>query len=101
MRDTTRMEANDDLKATIEQIEALEVRIAGCKLAADAAALGSLRIELQTLDHRRRNIQRFLDMYDARVGWMERTGQLETVEAPLATPARPMVRRHVFGMSLG
>ena len=101
MRDTLRIQANDDLKATIGQIEALEARIAACELSADKAERGPLRIELETLNHRRRNIQRFLDMHDARIGWMERTGQLETVEAPLAAPARPAVRRPVFGLSLG
>lgn len=101
MRDTTRIEAGDDLKATVQQIEAVEARIAACELSADTAALRPLRIELQALTQRRRTIQRFLDMYDARIGWMERTGQLETVEAPLAAPARPMVRRQVFGLSLG
>jgi hypothetical protein len=101
MRDTVRMQASDDLKATLQQIEALEARIAACELASDEAALGPLRIELETTDHRRRNIQRFLDMHDARIGWMERTGQLETEAAPQAAPARPMVRRQAFGLALG
>lgn len=101
MRDTVRIEASDDLKATVQQIEAVEARIAACELAADETALGPLRLELETLDHRCETIQRFLDMHDARIGWMERTGQLETGEAPQAAPARPMVRRQAFGLSLG
>jgi hypothetical protein len=101
MRDMVRIQAIDDLKATVQQIEALEARIAACELQSDEAAQGPLRVELETLDHRRGNIQRFLDMHDARLGWLESTGQLETEAAPQAAPARPMVRRPVFGLSLG
>jgi hypothetical protein len=100
MRDTIRLQASDDLKATVDEIEAVEAQIAAFS-ADDTAALGSLRLQLETLDHRRRNIQRFIDMRDARIGWLESTGQVETDAAPEAAPARPMVRRPVFGMSLG
>ena len=101
MRDTIRLQASDDLKATIEQVEAIEAQIAACNTEADGAGLGALRTQLEVLDHRRRNIQRFLNMHDARIGWLESTGQLETEQVPQAAPERPMVRRPVFGLSLG
>ena len=101
MRDTIRLQASDDLKATVEQVEAIEAQISACSIEADAAALGALRTQLAVLDHRRSNIQRFLEMRDARIGWLESTGQLETEQAPQAAPERPMVRRPVFGLSLG
>ena len=100
MRDTIRFQAGDDLKATVQEFEAIEAKIAACTEADEAVRRG-LRVQLEMLDMRRRNIQRFLDLHDARVGWLEATGQLETPAAPQAAPERPMVRRPVFGLSLG
>ena len=100
MRDTVRIQASDDLKATAQEYEAVEAKIAACS-EADATVLRGLRTQLEVLDHRRRNIQRFLDLHDARIGWLEATGQIETPAAPQAAPVRPMVRRPAFGMSLG
>ena len=98
MHDTLKFQATDELKATAAQIEDLQAKIATPGLG--EAELRILNLQLQTVQQRQKTVQRYLDIREARLGWLQATGQLEDA-APAAAPARPAARRQVFGIALG